>query len=146
MLFPISRPEQTRCLFEPAVHGAFRQSLHAKVTELFDLTVVRHVVLIFLEQDLCQQAGTGDSLVDRQQGHGSNQYATHFFGSRGDVVFQAPLLADNLLDIKLAVLVLHDTCHLPANLLIEVRVEIVGSENTCSSTGRSSIMIRFFFS
>ena len=66
----VERLQQFHCLLKPAVHGAFRQSLHAKVAVLLDLTVVRHVVLILLKQDLCQQACTGYALVYRQQRHG----------------------------------------------------------------------------
>ena len=37
-------PGDRYCLFEPAVHSAFSKALHAKVTILLDLTIVRHVV------------------------------------------------------------------------------------------------------
>ena len=99
------------------------------MTVLLDLAVVRHVVLILLEQDLCQQAGSGDTFIDGKQRQGSNQHTAHTLGSRGGVVLQTPLLADDLLDIQLAGLVLHDTCHFLADFLVKALVEIVGSED-----------------
>ena len=116
-------------LLEPAVHSAFRQALHAKMGVLLDLTVIRHVVLILLEQDLTEQAGTGDAFIYRQHGHGGNQHAAQALWSDGCVVLQAPLLTDNLLDVKLAGLMLHDTCHLLSDLLIEIPVEIIRRED-----------------
>ena len=87
------------------------------------------MVLVLLQQDLCQQTGTGDTLIDRQQGHGSNQHTAHALGGDRRVVLQPPLLADDFLDVQLAGFVLHDTCHLLANLLVEIPVEIVRCED-----------------
>ena len=103
---------------------------------LLDLAVVRHVILVLLEQDLGQQAGSGDTLVDGQQGHGSNQYAAHSLGSRRGVVLQSPLLTDNLLDIQLARLVLHDACHLLADLPVKRLIEIIGGEDNLLQYGQ----------
>ena len=124
----IKRLEQLHRLLEPAVHSAFSKAFHTKVTILLDLTIVRHVVLILLKQDFCQQAGTGYALVDRQQWHGCNQHSAHAFWRSSGIVLQTPFLTNDLLDIKLAWLVLYDAGHLLANLLIEVRVEIFRCE------------------
>ena len=124
----VQGPEQRHRLLEPAVNSTFGKPLHAKMAVLLDLTVVRHVVLILLEQDLREQAGSGNTFIYWQQGHGSCQHTAHALGGHGGVILQTPLLADDLLDIKQAGLVLHDMCHLLADLLIEILVEIVGRE------------------
>ena len=131
------RPEQLHGLLELAVHGALAQPLHAEVAVLLDLAVVGHVVLVLLEQDVGQQAGAGDALVDGQQRHGGHQHALLPLGSLCGVVLQAPLLADDLLDVELAGLVLHHAGHLLADLLVEGLVDTLGGDDHALQHGKA---------
>ena len=120
--------EQCDRLLEPAVHGAFRQAFQPKVTVLLDLAVVGHMVLILLQQDLGEQACPSYPLINRQQGHGSHQYTAHTLGSDCGIILQAPLLANNLLDVQHSRLVLNNARDLLPDLLVKRLVKILRLE------------------
>lgn len=76
----IQRIQQLDRFLEPAVLRAFCEPPHAEVALLPYLTVIRDVILVFLEQDLGKQAGVSDTLVDRYQRHWSDLHALLFLG------------------------------------------------------------------
>ena len=95
------------------------------------------MVLVLLEQDVGQQAGAGDALVDGQQRHRGYQHALLPLGSLGGVVLQPPLFADDLLDVELAGLVLDHAGHFLADLLVEGLVDTFWGDDHALQHGKA---------
>ena len=118
----IQRIQQLDRSLEPAVQRAFREPLQAKVAVLPYLTVERDVILIFLEQDLGEQAGVGDALVDGHQRHGSDLHAFLSLGWELRVVLERVFGADDLLHIEHPRLVLDNAGYLLAYFAVPGKI------------------------